>query len=60
VFELHEHPSFVEMFFDANNGAVNVYDKDEVQVEKKDSIAKRFWNHVSNCISFRQILQKNW
>ncbi len=48
------------MFFDANNGAVNVYDKDEVQVEKKDSIAKRFWNHVSNCISFQQILQKNW
>jgi hypothetical protein len=43
------------MFFDANSGAVDVHDKDEVQVENKESIARRFWNHVSICIFFQEI-----
>jgi hypothetical protein len=43
------------MFFDPNNGVVNVHDKDEVQVEEKDYVARRFWNHVSICIFSQQI-----
>jgi hypothetical protein len=53
VFRLHEHPSFLWMLFDTNNGVVNMHHKDEVQIENKDSI-RRFWSYTTFAFLFNK------
>ncbi len=43
----------------ANNGVVNMHDKDEVQIEDKDS-TRRFWSYTTFAFLFNKFEKRYW
>jgi len=41
-----------------NNGVVNMHDKDEVQIENKDS-TRRFWSYTTSAFLFNKFEKRH-
>jgi hypothetical protein len=55
----HEHPSFLQMFFDMRNGPFNVHKRDDLQTKHRYSI-RRFWNNVTFAFFATKFEERYW
>ncbi len=55
----HEHPSFLQTFFDTSNGPFNVHKRDELQTKYRYS-TRRFWNNAAFAFFPTKFEERYW